>query len=103
MSKVPEFLSQEDVKRFLPITLRNLSMLDNFQAFVVEGLEIPAAQEVSVRNALRRVVPNGFLVVRQTGAGVIRDGTRAWTEEEVSLRNIHATDSTTATVIFFVV
>lgn len=77
--------------------LLKLNFKDNFDSFTVENLTIPAGETVNITNGLG-FIPFGRLIVRQTGNGVVTDGT--WDLETLRLFNNGAVD-VVITVIFF--
>lgn len=81
-----------------------INFRENFQSFMVENLSIPAGIEVSIPNQFRTAypgnIPLGRIIIRQQGDANIIDGTTAWTENHVYLRNPSANDAVIS-VIFF--
>ena len=80
--------------RDLDVGLRRLSFDDNFESFKAESLEIAAGAEARIVNQFN-LIPSGFLVLRQSGGGLITDGPTAWSTDFVYLTN---TGGTTATI-----
>lgn len=77
--------------------LLKLTFKDNFDSFTVADLTIPAGESVNITNGLG-FIPNGRLIVRQTGDGVVTDG--EWDLQTLRLFNNGAVD-VVVTVIFF--
>lgn len=78
--------------------LRSLDFQNNFESFEWTG-DIPAGVELSIENKLRGVIPSKRIIVRSNIAE-ISDGATAWTTNHVTLKNSHATDTATLTVVF---
>lgn len=74
-----------------------LNFDDNFQSFLAEDIIIEAGQTALIPNQLP-VLPNERMIVRQTGDGVITDGT--WDVNTLRLVNNGAV-SVTISVRFF--
>lgn len=74
-----------------------LNFDENFQSFIVRDLEIEAGATAIISNQLN-VIPNERIVVKQTGDGVITDGT--WDVRALRLVNNGAV-SVTIDVRFF--
>lgn len=91
-NKLPEELKD------LEVGLKRLDFINNFRSFKAE-VTIPANSEVSIKNLLTPVIPSQRLIVRQSGNGVVADGTSKWTSDKVYLYN-HGAVSVTVTVIF---
>lgn len=81
--------------------LNQLSFADNFEAFIVEDVEIPAGTEVDISNRLQNnKIPKYYIILRQTGDARVIDGDTAWTSKLVYLKNVGSND-VTITVVFF--
>ena len=78
--------------------LLRLNLLENFEAFRVSDLLIPAGETILITNALT-VLPTSRLIVRQTGNGLVTDGT--WDIKVLRLINNGAVD-VTISVIFYI-
>lgn len=78
---------------------RRLDFQNNFESFEWTGT-IDAGVELSIENKLRTGIPSKRMIVRSNIAE-ITDGASAWTNEFVTLKNHHATDTATLTVVFF--
>ena len=87
-----------NLTRQLAVGLRDLSFTDNFTSFEVE-LEIPATTELRVRNLLS-IEPTRYIIVSQTGNGLITKGTTDWDDNFLYLYNNGAV-TITIKVIFF--
>jgi hypothetical protein len=88
----------------LSLGLLKINFQENFQAFIVQNVSIPAGVEVSIPNQFRTaypgVIPSGRIITRQQGDANIIDGTKAWNENQVYLRNPSANDAVVS-VLFF--
>lgn len=78
--------------------LRNLSFRDNCGAFLWEGT-IPISTEVKIPHNLK-VVPAGYLIVKQVG-GVVDAGVTDWTTEHVYVRNTSGASAAVVKILFF--
>lgn len=76
--------------------LKGLTFGDNFSSFE-QVVEITATSELSVRNQLTRV-PKRYIVVAQTGNGLITMGSTEWTEDYITFYN-NGSVTVTATII----
>lgn len=76
--------------------LKRLSFEDNFDTFLAD-VKLQAGEEVTLENRLS-APPSKYLVVRQTGNGLLTDGS-VWSAEKVSIKNNGAV-VVTATLIF---
>jgi len=81
--------------------VKDLTFGDNFISWETE-VTIPAASEVAIRNQFRNsIIPTRWVVVNVEGSNSIVKGTATqWSEDFVSLKNLHASLSATVTVIF---
>ena len=86
-----------NLTRQLAVGLRNLTFTDNFDSFEVE-LEISATTEIRVQNQLN-LMPTRYILVSQTGNGLVTKGTTEWTDSFLYLYNNGAV-TTTVTIIF---
>jgi hypothetical protein len=88
----------------LSVGLLKIDFQQNFQAFIVENVSIPAGQEVPITNQFQTsypgVIPSGRIITRQKGDANIIDGNTAWTTTQLYLRNPSANDATVS-VLFF--
>lgn len=82
----------------LAIGLTDLTFGDNFNSFEKE-VTISATSNVQIRNQLK-FIPTRYIIVSQTGNGLITKDSTEWTDNFLYLYNNGAT-SVTATVIFF--
>lgn len=84
--------------------LLKIDFEQNFQAFIVKNVRIPAGEEVSVSNQFQKsypgIIPSGRIIIRQQGDANIIDGTQVWTKTHLYLRNPSANDATIS-VLFF--
>ena len=78
--------------------LRDVSFTDNFDSFEVE-VTIPNSSELEIRNQLT-IIPTRYIIVSQTGNGVVTKGTTTWTKNFLYLYNNGSVD-VTIKVIFF--
>ena len=85
------------LKNFIAGINGRLSFDDNFPSFLAQDVEIAAGATATIPNQLS-VVPNERMVVRQTGNGVITDGT--WDINTLRLVNNGAV-TVTVSVRFF--
>ena len=76
--------------------LMNLTFGDNFNSFE-QVVEIAATTELSVRNQLTKI-PERYIIVSQTGNGLITKGTTDWTKDFIYFYNNGAV-TVTATII----
>jgi len=76
--------------------LKRINFEDNFETFTAT-IKLEAGEQGYIVNALN-VPPTKRIVIRQTGNGLITDGT-AWNSEKVSLIN-NGAEEVTATVLF---
>lgn len=76
--------------------LMNLTFGDNFNSFE-QVVEIAATTEISVRNQLTKI-PERYIIVSQTGNGLITKGTTDWTKDYITFYNNGAV-TVTATII----
>lgn len=83
-------------------TLKNLAFEDNFESFTFTGTILPNS-ELAIRNQFRGgIIPTKRLIVRGDSYSLyVVDGDSGWTQKFVSLKNTHATQSATLTVVFF--
>lgn len=83
--------------RHLSAGLRRLDLVQNFESFEVT-LVIPASSELKLRNQLN-FIPSRSILVRQTGNGLVTQGTTPWTKDFLYMMN-HGAEQVTATYIF---
>jgi hypothetical protein len=81
----------------LSIGLKNLSFNNNFTSFETT-VTISATSEQDIVNELT-IIPTKYIIVDQSGNGLITRGTTEWTRDKLYLYNNGAV-SVTATVIF---
>lgn len=87
-----------NLTRQLAVGLRDLTFSDNFRGFEQE-VTISATSEARVRNTLN-FIPSRYIIVSQTGNGVVTKGTTEWSDDFLYLYNNGAV-SVTVTVQFF--
>jgi hypothetical protein len=84
--------------------LFKIDFQENFQAFIVQNVSIPAGMEVSIANQFRTaypgIVPSGRIITRQKGNANIIDGNTPWTSTHLYLLNPSANDAVVS-VLFF--
>lgn len=76
--------------------LMNLTFAQNFNSFE-QVVEITATTELSVRNQLTKV-PERYIVVSQTGNGLITKGSTEWTKDYITFYN-NGSVTVTATIL----
>ena len=86
-----------NLTRVLAVGLRDLTFADNFRADEQE-ITIPATSEYQVRHDLK-TVPTRYIIVSQSGNGLITKGTTEWTSNYAYLYNNGAVDVTLTIVI----
>lgn len=79
----------------LAIGLKRLNLLDNFTGGEIE-IQIDASSEKKVRNSLT-FVPTRYIIVDQTGNGLITRGTTPWSSNFLYFQN-HGANSVTAKI-----
>lgn len=86
------------------IGILKINFEENFQAFIVRDLTIPAGTEVAISNQFQNrypgVIPSGRIIIRQTGDANIIDGNTPWNETALFLRNPSA-NTAVVSVLFF--
>ena len=87
-----------NLSRQLAVGLRDLTFGDNFKSFETT-LVISATSEIRVRNTLN-LMPTKYIIVSQSGDGLITKGSTEWTSDYLYLYNNGSVD-VTITVIFF--
>jgi hypothetical protein len=88
----------------LSINLSKINFQQNFQAFIVENVLIKAGTQVPITNQFQSsypgVIPNGRIIIRQTGDANIIDGTTPWNATQLYMMNPSANDATVS-ILFF--
>lgn len=91
--------------RDLSSGLLKINFRQNFQSFLVEGIMIPAGEEVALNNQFKNaypgIIPTGRIITRQRGNAIITDGDTVWTEDLVYLKNESGVPATIS-VLFFI-
>jgi len=77
--------------------LRRINFVDNFEQFEAT-VTMASGETVNIKNSLGYPVTKR-IIVRQTGNGLVTDGTGVWNTDSVSLKN-HGPDEVTVTVLF---
>ena len=81
-----------------------INFQDNFQSFIATDISIPANKEVAVQNQFKNrypgLIPEGRIIVRQSGKAVVVDGDTPWTADLCFLQNASNVD-TKVSVLFF--
>ena len=108
----PRLVNRKLVEKYLEVdlwtwmrevcsALSRLNFTENFQAFLVKNLSIPAGAEVSIPNQLPiGQIPTGRLITRQSGDANIIDGDSPWTQNFLYLKNPSMNDAVVS-VLFF--
>jgi hypothetical protein len=88
--------------RELRTGLSKLSFADNFESFSV-SVTIGASEELPIRNEFRDGrIPSGWIAIRKDEYALsVCDGDTEWDRTYVYLKNTHATQAATLTVVFF--
>jgi len=94
---IPILRNLNELKDYLEIFLKKLDFNDNFESFE-STVEIAATSNVTIRNPLT-FIPTKYIIVSQTGNGLITKDTTEWTKDNVYLYNNGAV-TVTATIIF---
>lgn len=81
----------------LALGLRRLDFINNFESFEV-SVEISATSEAQVRNQLK-FIPSRYIIVSQTGNGLVTKSTTEWDLNYLYLYN-HGASTVNVTVIF---
>ena len=89
--------SLNELKDTLSVGLKKLSFGDNFESFQT-NVTISATSESKIKNQLQ-FVPSKYIIVSQTGNGLITKGSTEWSTDNLYLYNNGAV-SVTVTVIF---
>lgn len=95
--RIEQLRDVKDAIRELALGLRKLTFGDNFSSFE-EEVVISAGSELGIRNHLTKI-PKKFIIVDQTGHGVIARGITEWSKELVYLIN-YGPEDVVATVVF---
>lgn len=88
----------ESLTRALEIILSRLSLTDNFESFEVQDIEITSGTEVTIGNKLT-TIPSKYIVVGQTGHGVISKGDTQWTAKYLYIKN-NGPDTVKVSILF---
>jgi hypothetical protein len=84
--------------------LRKLQFDDNFVTFRVQNISISSGQTVRINNDFKsrfpggQVIPSGRVIFKQTGNGIVSDGT--WTADTIEMINNGPSD-VVVSIIFF--
>ena len=84
--------------------MRKLQFDDNFISFKVQDVQIGVGDTVRINNEFKsrfpggQVIPSGRVIFKQTGNGVVSDGT--WTGETLEMIN-NGPSVVTVSIIFF--
>lgn len=90
--------SLEKLVRALEIVLSRLSLIDNFESFEAQDIEITSGSEVTIGNKLTSI-PSKYILVGQTGHGVISRGDTSWSQQYLYLKN-NGPDTVKVSVVF---
>jgi hypothetical protein len=85
----------------LRLLFRNLSPEDNVNGFLWTGTIAALEETIIPSKMLDRSKAKYFIVLNIKGTANLVKGDREWTESFVSLKNADASNSLTATVLFF--
>ena len=88
----------ESLTRSLEVILSRLSLIDNFESFEVQDIEITSSTEVTIGNKLT-TIPSKYIVVGQTGHGVISKGDTQWTAKYLYIKN-NGPDTVKVSIVF---
>ena len=69
----------------LAVGLKDITIVDNFKNFEVD-VTIPATSELRIVNQFD-FIPTRYIIVSQTGNGLITKGTTDWSKDAVYLYN----------------
>jgi len=86
-----------NLARQLAVGLRDMSFRDNFTSSETT-VTISAGSEARIRHSLS-IVPTRYIIVDQTGNGLVTRGPTTWTNKYAYLIN-NGAESVTITVIF---
>jgi len=90
--------------RELSTAFIKLNFQDNFQSFIAKDVFILANTEISIQNQLKNrypgLIPEGRIIVRQSGSAIVVDGDSPWTVDQCFLKNSSNVD-TKVSVLFF--
>lgn len=75
----------KNLVRELSVGLRRLTIRNNFEGFEVDTV-IPAASNVTIRNQLD-FVPTRYIILSQTGNGLITKATTPWSTNYIYFTN----------------
>ena len=82
----------------LEIVLSRLSLIDNFESFEAQDIEITSGSEITIGNKLTSI-PSKYILVGQTGHGVISRGDTPWSQQYLYLKN-NGPDTVKVSVVF---
>ena len=81
-----------------------INFQDNFMSFIAKDILIPANKQVAVQNQFKNrypgLIPEGRIIIRQSGKAIVIDGESAWTVDQCFLQNASNVD-TKVSVLFF--
>lgn len=83
----------QNLTRELGVILRNLDLVNNFAGSKIEEVVLPASSETIIRNTMT-FIPSHYIIVKQTGNGLITKGDTPWTTESLYLKNNGSTEVT---------
>jgi hypothetical protein len=90
--------SLSSLTRLLETILGRLSLIDNFESFEVQDIEITSGNEVTIGNKLT-TIPSKYILVGQTGNGVISKGDTQWTAKYLYIKN-NGPDTVKVSIVF---
>lgn len=74
-------------------SFRNLTISDNLQSYIAEGIVMPPGEEREVEHGLK-IVPKYRIILRQRGDSLITDGDTEWTNGVIYLKNTGSNEVT---------
>jgi len=89
--------SLNELKDLLSVGMKKLAFLDNFESFETSVI-ISATSEIEIKNLLQ-FIPSKYIIVSQTGNGLVTKSTTEWTRDNIYLYN-NGSVEVTATIIF---
>ena len=96
---ITRLIDIQKLTKVLDNGLRKLDFANNFESQVAEDIVISATSEASIRNELN-FIPKKYIIVSQSGNGLVTKSSTEWTSEYLYLYNNGASE-VTITVIFF--
>ena len=96
IEEIIKYLSVDLVRsqRELTVGLTKLDLEENFNSFLVNGIVVPAASELAIRNQLNVIPTQRIIVKGGTDSNNVVDGDTPWDINFLYLKNVGATDAT---------